>query len=418
VTTPEASSGVIHTAPWPLPGNRFLFSEIASGVRALGVGGGLLMQSLAGGAPLRLTEDRVIARHTADGLLVGRRTVTGATIGTISAHRFDIERGTLEQPGVVVAENVNLLFSASNTGVLAYRRAVAGADHRLQWLDAKGQPSGDGFDVSGSGAFNLSRDERLIAYQEANNIMVRDLARGVSTPLVEGPGVLEPILSPDGRRLAFSRISRERIGVAMKATAGGAEEMVFSPPEGTLVEDWSRDGRLLLAIQSSGLASPNRGVIIPLEGDRTPVTFADLPQGAGLDEARFSPDARWIVYNAADTGSQQVYLVPVPGTGERWQLSTDGGVQGRWRADGNAVFYLSAAGQLMQVSVTGQNPPVIGRPQLLFDTGLEPMSNVDQYAPNADGTRFLLRRPRGSAGGVDLQVIVNWPTLLNQGSRP
>ena len=39
-------------------------------------------------------------------------------------------------------------------------------------------------------------------------------------------------------------------------------------------------------------------------------------------------------------------------------------------------------------------------------------ANVDQYAPNHDATRFLLRRPRGTTGGVDLHVIVNWPTLL------
>src|SRR6185503_15781114 len=114
--------------------------------------------------------------------------------------------------------------------------------------------------------------------------------------------------------------------------------------DATLVEDWSRDGRFLLAIQSAGQRSPSRGLIIPLGGDRTPVVFADLPMGSGLDEPRFSPDSKWVVYNAGDGGRQQVYLVPVPATGERWQLSTDGGAQGRWRADGNAVFYLSASG--------------------------------------------------------------------------
>jgi hypothetical protein len=187
---------------------------------------------------------------------------------------------------------------------------------------------------------------------------------------------------------------------------------VFSSPGLTLVEDWSRDGRFLLGIQSTGRQSPNRGVIIPLEGDRTPVVFADLPVGATLDEPRLSPDGTWVVYNAADSGRQQVYLTPVPPTGERWQLSTDGGAQGRWRADGGAVFYLSASGQLMEVTLTGQRPPQIGRPRVVFDTGLEMAANIDQYLPNGDGTRFLLRRPRGAAGGVELHVIVNWPRLL------
>ena len=48
--------------------------------------------------------------------------------------------------------------------------------------------------------------------------------------------------------------------------------------------------------------------------------------------------------------------------------------------------------------------------------GREMAGNIDQYQPNADATRFLLRRQRGNAGGVDVRVIVNWPTLLNQAS--
>jgi len=417
VPTPEAGSNVIRSAPSWLPGNRFLFSEIASGVSTGDGIGGLFMQSLAGGAPTQLVDGRTLARHTADGLLTARYTVTGVNVGTIRAHRFDIERGTIDQPGVVLAADVNALFGVSDTGVLVYRRATAGADHRLQWVDRKGRAIGDGFDVAGSGPFNLSRDERLVAFQEANDIMVRDLVRGVTTRVVQGPGVLEPILSPDGRRVAYSKIVPPQIGIAIRPTAGGPEDVVFTSPDVTLVEDWSRDGRFLLAIQSSGQRNPNRGVIIPLEGEHTPVVFADLPTGSGLDEPRFSHDGKWVVYNAADSGRQQVYLTPVPPTGERWQLSTDGGAQGRWRSDDGAVYYLSASGQLMEVAVTKQQPPQIGRPQVLFDTGLEMASNIDQYLPNGDGTRFLLRRPRGNAGGVELQVIVNWPTLLNQVSR-
>jgi hypothetical protein len=119
-----------------------------------------------------------------------------------------------------------------------------------------------------------------------------------------------------------------------------------------------------------------------------------------------------VVYNAADSGRQEVYVSPLPPTGERWQLSTEGGAQGRWRGDGSSVFYLSASGQLMEVTMSGQRPPQFGRTRVLFDAGVEMVANMDQYAPNSAGTRFLLRRPRGSAGGVELHVIANWPTLL------
>ena len=418
VTTTEAGANVIRSGPAWLPGNRFLFSEFASGV-GTGEGiGGLFMQSLDGGAPARLFDGRTLARHTADGLLTMRFTVTGVNVGTIRAHRFDAEPGAVEQPGVVLASDANALFGVSDTGVLVYRRATAGADHQIQWVDRKGQPAGDVFDVSGSGPFNLSRDDRLITFQEGNDLMARDLARGVTSRVVEGPGVLEPVFSPDGQRIAYSKIAPPQIGIAIRPTAGGPEEVVFTSPDVTLVEDWSRDGRFLIGIQSSGQRSPNRGVIIPLDGDRTPLVFADLPTGSALDEPRLSPDGKWVVYNAADSGRQQVYLAPVPATGQRWTLSTAGGAQGRWRGDGGAVFYLSTSGQIMEVAVTNQHPPQIGRPQVLFSSGLEMASNIDQYLPSADGTRFLLRRPRGGTGGVELQLIVNWPALLRQGSRP
>lgn len=414
LTTVDPALNVAHTAPSWLPGDRFLFTEIASGTNVGEGVGGLMLQSLANGTPRRLMDGRTFARYAAQRLLVGRMTVTGASVGTISAHHFDPERGTVEQPGVVLASDVHPFFGVSDTGVLVYREADAAADHRLEWADARGQPTGEGFDVSGSGAFNLSRDGQLVAFQEGNAIMVRDLARGVTSLAVQGPGVLEPILSPDGRRIAYSKILPPQTGIAIRPTAGGPEEMVFPSPDLTLVEDWSRDGRFLLGIQSSGRLTPNRGVIIPLEGDRTPVLFADLPSGAALDEPRFSPDGKWVVYNASDNGRQEVFLTPVPPTQERWQLSTDGGAQGRWSPDGSSVYYLSASGQLMHVTLSGSRPPQIGRPKVLFDTGLEMAANVDQYAPGTDGTRFLLRRPRGTTAGVNLHVIVNWPALANR----
>ena len=56
--------------------------------------------------------------------------------------------------------------------------------------------------------------------------------------------------------------------------------------------------------------------------------------------------------------------------------------------------------------------PRIGRAQRLFDTRLVLTPNIDQYAPSADGTRFLLRRPIDSESRSQVHLIVNWPSLL------
>jgi hypothetical protein len=57
-----------------------------------------------------------------------------------------------------------------------------------------------------------------------------------------------------------------------------------------------------------------------------------------------------IAHNAnRDGGGMKVYVVPYPPTGERIHVSTGGGVQARWRADGRELFYLTLDGTLMAV---------------------------------------------------------------------
>ncbi len=89
VTTVATGSNEIHVAPSSLPGNRFLFTHMSSGIGMADAVGGVMLQSLAGGTPARVIEGRALARYTPQGLLVSRLTVTGAAVGTISAHRFD-----------------------------------------------------------------------------------------------------------------------------------------------------------------------------------------------------------------------------------------------------------------------------------------------------------------------------------------
>jgi hypothetical protein len=383
----------------------FLYTKISVGVLS---DGALLYQPLPDGVAAPLVESRARAHVTADGVLVARAAMAAAA--DLRVHQFDAATGRLDQPGKVLAADASLDFSASSNGVLVYRSGSAGAPYRFEWVDASGRTAGDSFDTIEPGPFNLSRDETLLAFMETGNLVVRDLSRGVSTTLVQGGGV-EPILSPDGRRVAYSLIGSQRPSIVIQPSSGGATQTVYESPVSTLTEDWSSDGKYLAANEGG-----RRGLIITVDGTEPPLTYAEVSAGAGLDEPRFSPNGRWLVYNAAPTGRQEVYLIPLPPTGERWQVSLSGGSQGRWRRDGRVLYYMASSGELMAVDVhltTGQRP-TLGRPRVLFNTGLSPTTNIDQYAPNRDGTRFLLRRPRGNDGLDRLEVIVNWPALLNR----
>jgi dipeptidyl aminopeptidase/acylaminoacyl peptidase len=126
------------------------------------------------------------------------------------------------------------------------------------------------------------------------------------------------------------------------------------------------------------------------------------------DEPRFSPNGRWLAYHAsASGGGDQVNVIPFPPTGERWQISGDGGVQPRWSPDGEELFYLDRAGRVMSVALPGSDPRGAGVPRPLFETGIEASNAFDQFAV-APGGRFLLRFPFGNDPGVPVHVILGW----------
>ena len=146
-----------------------------------------------------------------------------------------------------------------------------------------------------------------------------------------------------------------------------------------------------------------------------------LVTGVALaDEPRFSPDGRWVAFHAAAQRSPEVYAIRFPPTGERWQLSTSGGVQPRWRADGRELYYLAPGGQMMAVPLPTGDPSRAGRPEPLFDLRFDPSAAFDQFAPSADGQRFVIRRPlrTGSADTAPVHVLVNWVETLERGSAP
>jgi hypothetical protein len=406
-TSVGGAKPLTYTWPQSVPDTQALFyAHLIAGV---GDAGALLYRPSPGGASSVLINSRSRAQVTRQRLLVARSTGQFQTVA-LSAHAFDAATATLSMPGIVLAPEASFDFSASDNGVLVYRPRSSGIPYRFEWVDSNGKPIGDGFDTVDAGPFNLSLDGSLLAYAEGSGIVVRDLSRGVSTRLVED-GAAEPILSPDGRQIAYATPSSAPPAVVVQPSSGGTRRIVVQSERVGLPEDWSADGKYLAVNQR------NLGLLVPVDGSHPPIPYVEQRLGSVVDESRFSPDGQWMLYNSTDTGRSEVYVMPLPPTGERWQLSPSGGAQGRWRSDGRTVFYLSLNGDLMALDLTltpGQRPR-ISAPRKLFASGLEISLNVDQYAPNRDGTRFLLRRRQTSRSTEQLHVIVNWPSLVNAG---
>ena len=96
------------------------------------------------------------------------------------------------------------------------------------------------------------------------------------------------------------------------------------------------------------------------------------------------------------------------------KISTAGGGQPRWRADGKEIFYVAADGKMTAVSVksipgSSFSP---GLPEPLFDSHVStPTTELTllQYDVTADGKRFLVVTT-GLVGSpsAPLTVVVNW----------
>ncbi len=155
-------------------------------------------------------------------------------------------------------------------------------------------------------------------------------------------------------------------------------------------------------------------------GDRKeiPILETEFNEAQG----QFSPDGRWLAYVSDATGTFEVYVQPFLPVGQmsgaKWQISTGGGIQPKWRRDGKELFYLTLDRKLMAVEMK-MNPSSVeaGAAKFLFNAEVPhadygPTQQRNHYVVTADGKRFLIKTPVGDATSAAITVVVNWTAEL------
>lgn len=125
-----------------------------------------------------------------------------------------------------------------------------------------------------------------------------------------------------------------------------------------------------------------------------------------------------MAYTSDETATPEVYVQPFPATGAKWQVTTNGGSEARWRRDGRELFYVAADGMLMAVPVTGTAATfAFGAPRPLFQTR-RPIARgpilASTYAPASDGQRFLVNRLVADVPPLPINVVLNWSASLKK----
>jgi serine/threonine protein kinase/Tol biopolymer transport system component len=432
VTTVDDSRGeAFHTLPFFMPdGKHFIYFQ-QGGPEVAGVYGGSL-----GAKPAEQPRQRILANTFA--ALQTDRYLFFVQENTLMAQPFDTGRMQLRGEPVPVAEHVATtgaigVFSVSPNGVLAWRRGVENNQYQLTWFDREGKTS-NAFGQPGADQLAaLSPDGTRAVVREGSigtlgDLWTIDFARGVRSRVTfrktYGSG---GIWSPDSTQIVFSagnpRTPLDTLYEKPSSGAGDEKVLLKMAGQNLYATSWSRDRRFLLFYFSP---NPQQGTdlwVLPLEGDRKPVSL--LATEFNELEATFSPDSRWIAYTSNESGRYEVYVRPflasgpssAPALGEgKWQVSRDGGATPKWTADGKQIIFSStslARGRMaVDVKVSGGSLEA-GVPQQLFRA--PELTSDFSWDVTGDGKRFLLAAPQGQpTGPVPITVMLNWQSLLKK----
>jgi len=354
---------------------------------------------------------------------------------TLLGQGFDAERLEIKDQPFMVAEHVgrNTAFrsavSASRTGSIAYAGTIS-QHGRLTWMDRRGNALGSTGTPDGYYAdFRLSPDEtRLTASlldPKTNRVEVwlTDLAstrtaRVASGGLVSSAG----LWSPDGTRLMF-RSNRNGISEFFERSAagGGDDRPVLTRDAYPVAQirsvnltptDWSPDGQSIV-FSCPAPDSGNDLWLLRLGESGKPSKFIASP--ADEMHGNFSPDGRMLAYTSNESGRFEVYVETIPRSDRKWPVSTGGGYEPRWRADGREIYYLSEDRKLMAVSVGAG--PSFGIPKPLFQTHVPDSDSVNanraHYVPSRDGQRFLVNMSLDTVP-LPITVVLNWTATLKK----
>jgi serine/threonine protein kinase/Tol biopolymer transport system component len=345
-------------------------------------------------------------------------------LGSLTAYPMDGSGQVVGAP-TVIAQDLDGIVSASNTGLLMFHKATPIPGEQLVWYDRKGNAGDRVGPVGNYGGVDLSpKGDRAAVDITANNnrdIWVIDIARAVPSRITfDAASDWTPSWSPDGERLVFASAGRDASGVTRmfekSSTGNGTEKEILEENISSIPVYWAPKNDFIVFSRLRSVGSSGYDTwLMPLTGDRKPRPLLESP----FDKfhARVSPDGRYIAFSTNESGAFQIVVQTFPDpSGGKWTISASGGVEPKWHPNGRELFFLALDGKLMSVAING--PPFsAGRVMELFQTPLSANrsspSRDRRYDVAPDG-RILIVTPGEKRTFAPFSIVVNWTAALKK----
>ena len=341
-----------------------------------------------------------------------------AQAGTLMAASFDPRRLVLTGAAVPALEGVMQFnntgaaqYDVSSTGTLVYVAGrVTHAQSRFVWVNRKGEEQNLPAAPHNYVRPRLSPDGRRVAVEileEEEQTWIYDVASDHLTRLAfEGNVNNVPIWSPEGKRVAFSS---NRAGVAsnvfwaLSDGSGGTERLTTSDHV-NFPNSFSPDGQLLAYVEVTPETGSDIWVLSLSDRKAQPFLRSRHEEAAPA----FSPDGRWLAYSSNESGRREIHVQPYPGSGGKWQISSDGGQEPLWNPKGGELFYRSGS-KVMAVDVDTRSGFSASKPRTVFDGAYLPGGSYPSYDVSPDGQRFLMVKPvEDQTTPTQINVALNW----------
>jgi serine/threonine-protein kinase len=267
------------------------------------------------------------------------------------------------------------------------------------------------FEIGADGS-TLALDHELRAFQEISvchdrlavsivrrgsfEVWIGRVTGGALTQLTRTGSAMDPVWRPGCEEVAYSsgnELFLQRADGSMPATRLQDTSLVHAPT------GWSPDGARLVYAEVN--PATRFDIWILDLASRKPERVVATRATEWL--ARVSPDGQWLAYQSNETGQTEVFIRPFDSRGGQFQVSSSGGSDPSWSADGRALHYMNRERDLFRHEIDPVTGSPAQSPRRLFRR-----NDMAVFTPLANGKFLVADRIREHLPITTMNLVVNW----------